>query len=643
MESAITTPQLPDESLAGQRQAPPPPPGFVPLSQAQQPPPGFIPVQQAMEQGDISKTKAADLPMIGAYEGLNKFFFDIPGFASKGNMGEISKSFVTSFLTSVSNDEETAKVLENKFPGSKIIKDADGGTIFISPEGKEFAIDRPGTDPQDLVRGVTEVLGFAMAPGKSVLGAAAQAGTKQAAIEVAQEAAGAEFDPGTIAGAAAGGAIGEGASILLGRGIGSIKEGAEEVIKKGEALGSPVLTSDIVDPLATSAITRFITRVSDKYPLTGTAGKRAEQRKVRSQIGEDLAREFDITGDLEKAPEAVAEALKTIHKDNIARASKMRNDVFKGAEGKGRVPIDGAVSSIDSQIEELIRLGMKSDQPVVAVLQDAKDTLPKADNFKDLAFIRTRLIRAAKEAERGSNPAFPKESASRIKKVKNALDKDMDKFATGISDRLGRKWDKSNKLFADEYSAYDKTILAKIASEGDMAADKLIKTLGGTNTKDLKQLYRQMDRPARINARAAIMQDILDKSDYFVGEFSPRKLANALNKPNVGVFFKGDQRNQLDGLVRYIKATKGAQQAVDITPTGVGLAEIASAPVSLLGRAYQSETIRNLLVKLSKTNPSSKTGQNLVAQIRANFVKFEDELKGVSAAGTPEITERTLE
>lgn len=618
------------------------PEGFVPYK-PETVPTGFMSVEEAKTSETISKSLSADLAPMIKYEGLNKFFTDIPGFSEKGSWDEIKKGMITSILVSLSSDEESADIMLEKFPGSKILKSEDGGTVFVSPEGDEFALDAPGLDADEVTRALTEIALFAQKAGRTALGAMGQAGTKQTAIEAGQSSQGGEFNTGDIAATAAGAGVGHFVSDLLGRGVTSLNEGAEQIVKTGESLGSPVLTSDVVDPEAASAITRFITSTADKYPGIGTATERAGQRSVRNQIGADMAREFHITDDMEKYPGIVAKAIEGVHVENVAKASKMRKEAIAMLDDVGIVPIDKTMANLKSQIAELERIGMKSDKPVVANLQDALETLPKAENFADLAFVRSRIIRMTKEAERGMNPAFPAESASRLKRVKAILDKDMQRFANSWSKEAGNKWKKSNELFFDEYSAYDKTILAKIAGEGDFAAEKLMKTLSGTDSKSLKQLYNQMDEAGLANSKAAIIQNVLDKSGYFIDDFKPFRLATELNKPAIKVFFKGDERRQLDGLARYIRATKESMTAKDITPTGIGLAQIALAPISIVGKMYQSPPMRDMLMRLSKVSTRSKKGKVLIDQIRSHIDGFSDEITAATATLAPEAAKEVME
>lgn len=644
--------------------APPDPPvGFIPLAEAMKPPEGFIPLAEAKQLGVISPSLARDLPMVGEFKGLNKFFFEIPGFAEKGTMNEVAKAAATSFLVSVSSDEESAKILMQQFPGSKILKDEEGGTIFVSPEGKEYALDAPGIDAQDIARAATEVAGFALAPSRTAMSSFLQAGGIQAGIETAQEAGGGSFEAGDIAAVGIGAGVGHVATQFLGRGLVSLREGAKEIIRKGEELGSPILTTDIVDPNSASAITRFITRIADKYPGIGTAGKRASQRQVRNNIGRALAEEFDITADLERYPQFAAEALSNVHEANMKRAVDLRTEVLEEINQRTSSRARGFVSQsaldkpdypivpntprtqqvIEDQLRDLTRPGMRSDQTMIIRLQDVMQSLPKVENFNDLVFVRSRIIRMMKEAERGMNPDFPSELFGRLTGVKKSLDAEMNRFVGAIDKELERDWRQSNRLFADEYSAYDRSILAKLASEGVYAADKLVTTLKSTDTKSLKQLYRQMDEVGRKNARAAILQNALAESGHFVDEFKIGKFATQMSKPAIRVFFPANQRAQLEGIAKYARATKGADAAKDLAATGAVYAELSLAPLSPLGKLYQSDAMRDMLVRLAKTDVNSKKGKTLITGIRRWIDDHAAEITAGTAVYTPEGIEDILD
>ena len=81
----------------------------------------------------------------------------------------------------------------------------------------------------------------------------------------------------------------------------------------------------------------------------------------------------------------------------------------------------------------------------------------------------------------------------------------------------------------------------------------------------------------------------------------------------VGVFFKGEEKKQLNGLLKVLDATRRAQDAAVTTPTGqqlLGAGTLAAAATDLyatlsiggtvggLARLYESAPVRNALLRL---------------------------------------------
>ena len=127
-------------------------------------------------------------------------------------------------------------------------------------------------------------------------------------------------------------------------------------------------------------------------------------------------------------------------------------------------------------------------------------------------------------------------------------------------------------------------------------------------------------------ARSAILYDALAESGYFADPLNanPDRLANALKRQNrlqaVDVFFSGPDKDALQGFTRLLEATRRAQQAGVVTPTGQQLVPLAvlggaltepimtgisTATLAGIGRFYESAGMRNFLLKLNNTKAGS--------------------------------------
>jgi len=103
---------------------------------------------------------------------------------------------------------------------------------------------------------------------------------------------------------------------------------------------------------------------------------------------------------------------------------------------------------------------------------------------------------------------------------------------------------------------------------------------------------------------------------------TPNSFASELRKYNsqVGAFFRGNERRQLEGLGRVLDTTRRAQDASVTTPTGqqliggLSITGLYLDPVATLGaagtvgglaRLYESAPVRTALLRLGSTPPDS--------------------------------------
>ncbi|MGO2347853.1 MAG: lytic transglycosylase domain-containing protein, partial [Providencia sp.] len=114
-----------------------------------------------------------------------------------------------------------------------------------------------------------------------------------------------------------------------------------------------------------------------------------------------------------------------------------------------------------------------------------------------------------------------------------------------------------------------------------------------------------------------------------------------------GIFFRGDERQYLNGLTRYLDSTRRASRAGAVTPTGQeilqvgipagvatdfigtgGIGTAAFGSYGALARVYESPKVRNFMLRLASTPKGSTAGDRLMEQIR---VAIEPILQGERA------------
>ena len=157
---------------------------------------------------------------------------------------------------------------------------------------------------------------------------------------------------------------------------------------------------------------------------------------------------------------------------------------------------------------------------------------------------------------------------------------------------------------------------------GDVAPERVRTMLFSQQPSDVKRLYDGLTFEGRQNARAAIISDVVSKLRDRASGFTPNSFASELKKRGlqVSTFFKGEEKKQLEGLMKLLNATRRAQDAAVTTPTGQTLLGAGTGYLAFtdlfgtagtlgtlggLSRLYESAPVRNALLRLRSVPPGS--------------------------------------
>jgi hypothetical protein len=142
-------------------------------------------------------------------------------------------------------------------------------------------------------------------------------------------------------------------------------------------------------------------------------------------------------------------------------------------------------------------------------------------------------------------------------------------------------------------------------------------------------LYRSLDQTGKQNARAAVLHRAFQN---FADTQSVEQFNTALKKmgPQIDIMFRGRDREQLKGMIKYLNATKRASEASVQTPTGqqlIGLGAIydvtaaggsataGAATLSGLARVYESRPVAQLMLRLNSAKAGSPEFDKLVSDL----------------------------
>lgn len=400
-----------------------------------------------------------------------------------------------------------------------------------------------------------------------------------------------------------------------------------QILEAGKEFDVPVLTSDVKPPQ--TAFGNFVQKMNDKLGVLGSGSARVSQQRARIAAIEGYIDEMDIDIDSPFASDIVA-SLNNASSRRLKAAGNVRSQAVNALNTHGNVPTDKAQAVIQRLRDEQAALG-ETANPAITSLLDRFDAELKGDkNFESLKNQRTQAIKERNKFDR-SEDTSPRDAAQAIK---SAIDKDLMSFARKNDRVAARQWLESNRQFANEYAVTKRTELKRILEGGEATPEKVLSILRGGKPSELKRLNNSLTDKGRASARAAVIQNALEKSGW-PSQINPDRFASALSKPNaqkaIAAFFGPQDKKQIDGLTRLLDATRRAQQAKLLPETGAQLVPFAgagaltalgkvdpvltglgAATISGFAKAYESKGFRTMLIKLANTKKGSKKETELL-------------------------------
>jgi hypothetical protein len=311
------------------------------------------------------------------------------------------------------------------------------------------------------------------------------------------------------------------------------------------------------------------------------------------------------------------------------------------------VPINKTTAAIDAEITRLKGLDNKDVEPLIDALENSRTSF--TDKSLDVIEDNRKLL-----GETLDDAGFEKvkSQAGKVKKkLYDAVREDMGDFIKKTGEpRDFNKWSVANKRLSGMMEDLDMTGLKSIIKQGRQTPEDVKKLLFSKKPSQIKYIYKSLTPEGKKNARVAIWQQALEKAGG-IDDLSTAKFQSELKRleNSTGVFFKGEDKKVLDGLVKTLKITKRAEQAGVAPPTGVqnyqlilasllgggtvagGIGvPIAAGTLAAAARAYESKPVRNILIKIAKGKGKE---QVLIKQL-ANVLKTKRQFtkKSVSPA-----------
>jgi hypothetical protein len=549
---------------------------------------------------------------------------------------------------------------------------------------------------RDIVSAAGEVSGAAIAPQQAIRGAAQQlpkiaAGAEGVLPGFIRKAGAQTAEQAAITGAAAGagaevgGSLGEEIGGEEGRAVGEVIGGfaapmipVSKIAATGKALRQPidqaagkdlsdvlkrgtVLTSDVFPP-DTPAKTVF-RRFSERFPVIGTGGVRAEQQKERVESVANVLDEFGVDSRTDFATKIV-KSLEDFSQKATKKGHRLRSDAIDKLTPLGDVPVKNSIKNIDGIIAKEKAAGKLGDSALINKLGEIKsdisgrrvqDPLTLTEktirpDFSDLANTRTRIFQTISDFNRPGASILRSGADKHLQQLAGSLTRDLDDFAkknsSGGSGNLFAKWKAGNRLLKSEIKKTTETDLKNALIKGDVTPELINNVLRSGRRSSLTRLNKALTPEGRTDVKQSFLNDALDKSTV-VGSVNPTRFVNFIDAPKnrliSDIFFKGDDKRRLDGFKKFVKITQRAQELnvgpatqLEASMIGFGLlsspTKIITALFAPTSRIIESRAARDMMIKLSNKGLSKKSEKAILARLipAVRALQQEDEQEPAS-------------
>lgn len=534
-----------------------------------------------------------------------------------------------------------------------------------------------GRDGGDLIRGGTEIAAtlpvYAAGGGASLGARVLDQGLRGAAVGAAQYADDTSDRLRNIGVGAAGGAIGQGVGEKV---AGAVGKGVTKVVnakrgniapayKEVDDLGKQFDVRTSVGDIKGGGIIKNTETHLERIPIVGM-GKFRE-----GQHSQAKAASRKITGKLKAVmTDTDYKALPTIRQQAAAgdrNAARVLNIVETAGDDTGRVlqasaevrafregkiasrlydKVDEAVvassndivtptstqSALTKTLDEQAA-SLSPDDVIVRELTDIQRNLAdtsKPKNFANMRQLRSRLGSLSSELGISGKGAASKAMGD----LRQAVDDDIADFALNSGNAgIKKAYQRADKFYKNAMQRSDKAIAnAMKNNKPDEIYKAFIKTGQGDRANNF---YRALDSKGQAALRYQMADEAINKAtNESTGSFSPVNFAKEferLSDPYSNIF-KGDDKRQMDGLVKLMRHVERAGQYKENPPTGVRLTDVAmvggvmSNPIGtakIAGMAALAKTLlttnagKNLLLAANKLPQSQQAALDNILQSAA--------------------------
>jgi len=388
-----------------------------------------------------------------------------------------------------------------------------------------------------------------------------------------------------------------------------------QAVADAEAAGRLVRTSDVIRP--GGPISK---RMQDIREAIGGRAALVQQAEERVQLVQDTLGNFgaSVGGD---AINDVAASLRETRALEIKTNKDFVKNILSSLDSTG-IPVatPKSIAAIDKAVNTLTGINPVAYEKVISQLQQTKLQIQN----KNASQVSGNLRLVGDMLEDPALAAVKTDANPLTKNVYSAIREDLGDFieAQGM-DRAG--WAAANTVLHDAYDELQNSALKAALNKGAVTPELAGNLLLSKRKSEVQLLYRNLNDAGKANARAAILEDIASRSlDDKTKQLSTVQFLANLGRAEkqIGVFFKGADKDVLDSAIRYLNLTQragefnydpatGQRNLIPLLLGGAGsaLGFIGSVATAIgtygLGRLYETPGVRKLLLQMPKVAAGS--------------------------------------
>jgi hypothetical protein len=245
------------------------------------------------------------------------------------------------------------------------------------------------------------------------------------------------------------------------------------------------------------------------------------------------------------------------------------------------------------------------------------DDTPRVDlSYNGVRGLRSDLGSMISDYYKGTNAATGSKGVQVLQGIKDAIEGDLNAFTAANGPDLASAAKRADSIYKNEVIPFKDKALASAVKSSE--PDQIYKTFIQAGKGDRAQkFYNALDSDGQAAVRSQMVQDAFTNATDGAQPFSPAKFAQSLEKVKdaSGVFFKGQDKFELDGftnLMRHIQRAgqvgenpTNGQRLVQTLMAGEGVGAVGGAmlghPAGLVAPALSVASAR-ALTKLFSSN-----------------------------------------